>query len=88
MSLLVGRSNNMTLGRKSLYTTLAIFNDENPEKSCVVTVQANKNYGICDMNPRIGEVLSKFQGRQINDELVMSELEGTLYNILNQKKEY
>ena len=87
MSLPVGGSNSMTLGRKSIYTVINVSNTENPEKPHKVTVQANKNYGICDMSPRVGEILSDFQGRQINNELVMSSLEETLYNELNTKKE-
>lgn len=87
MSLLVGGSNSMTLGRKSIYTVINVSNTKNPEKSYKVTVQANKNYGICNMSPRVGEILSDFQGRQINDELVMSSLEDSLYNELNTKKE-
>ena len=77
----------MTLGRKSIYTVINIANTENPKKPHKVTVQANKNYGICDMSPRVGEILSDFQGRQINDELVISSLEDSLYNELNTKKE-
>lgn len=77
----------MTLGRKSIYTVITISNNENPEKPYKITVQANKNYGICNISPRVGEILSDFQGRQINDELVMSLLEETLYNELNTKKE-
>lgn len=77
----------MALGRKSIYTVINVSNTKNPEKPYKVTVQANKNYGICNMSPRVREILSDFQGRQINDELVMSLLEETLYNELNAKKE-
>lgn len=87
MSLPVGGSKRMTLGRKSIYTVLNVTNNENPAKPHKVTVQANKNYGICDMSPRVGEILSDFQGRQINDEDVMSHLENSLYVALNPKKE-
>lgn len=77
----------MTLGHKSIYTVINVTNTDNPKKPHKVTVQANKNYGICDMSPRVGEILSDFQGRQINDELVMSSLEDSFYNELNAKKE-
>lgn len=77
----------MTLGRKSIYTVLYVTNNENPIKPHKVTVQANKNYGICDMNPRVGEILSDFHGQQINSEFVISELEEALYVALNTKKE-
>lgn len=77
----------MTLGRKSIYTVLNVTNTENPEKPHKVTVQANKNYGICDMSPRVGEILSDYQGQQINDGDVMSHLENSLYVALNPKKE-
>lgn len=77
----------MTLGRKSISTVLSITNTENPKKPHEVVVQANKNYGICDMSPRVGEVLSDFQGRQINNGEVISELESVLYVQLNPKKE-
>lgn len=76
----------MTLGRKSISTVLSITNTENPKKPHEVVVQANKNYGICDMSPRVGEVLSDFQGRQINNGDVISELESVLYVQLNPKK--
>ena len=35
---------------------------------------------------RVSEVLSDFWGRQINDLNIMSELESTLYTILNPKQ--
>lgn len=77
----------MTLGRKSISISLSITNTENPKKPHEVVVQANKNYGICDMSPRVGEVLSDFQGRQINNGDVISELEDVLYVQLNPRKE-
>lgn len=82
----------MTLGRKSVSTTLTIANNENPQKPHRVTIQANKNYAICDMYPRVGEILSTFQGRQLCstsglNDVVVSALEDTLYVALNSKKE-
>ena len=68
----------MALGRKSIYTVITISYNENPEKPYKITVQANKNYGICDMKPRIGELLSDFQGRQINDDNVLIRLENAI----------
>lgn len=76
----------MTLGRKSISTVLSITNTENPKKPHEVVVQANKNYGICDMSPRVGEVLSDFQGRQINNGDVISELESVLYVQLKKRR--
>lgn len=82
----------MTKGRKSIFTTVEIRNSENPKKPHIVEVQANKNYGICDMSPRVGEILSDFQGRQLvykeNNKLfindaVVSELEEALETALN-----
>lgn len=80
----------MTLGHKSISTTLIIHNNENPQKPYKVVVQADKNYAICDMSPRIGEVLSIFQGRQLCsteglNEPIISVLEDVLYVELNKK---
>lgn len=98
----------MTIGRKSITTVITVNNNEtaqksktsgqNPKKPHEITVQANKNYAVCDMSPRINEVLSDFQGRQLvykdmtsgqlylNEEVV-SELENALNIVLNPKKE-
>lgn len=98
----------MTIGRKSITTVITVNNNEtaqksktsgqNPKKPHEITVQANKNYAVCDMSPRINEVLSDFQGRQLvykdmtsgqlylNEEVV-SELENVLNIVLNPKKE-
>ena len=84
----------MELGRKSIIVEIAVNNDDN----CKVVVQANKNFTICNMSPRIGEVLSTFQGRQLvykdsisgnilnNTETVL-KLKNALYTALNTKKE-
>lgn len=86
----------MTIGHKSITTVITVPNVENPKKPHEITVQVNKNYGICDMAPRVGEILSDFQGRQLvgNDhgelflnEEVVYELETALDNALNPKKE-
>lgn len=88
----------MELGRKSISHRISIFNSENPKKPHEITVQANKNYAICDMSPRVGEILSDFQGRQLvhtdirsgklylNEE-VIDELETALNVALNPKSE-
>lgn len=98
----------MTLGRKSISTVITVNNNEtaqksstsgqNPKKPLEINVQVNKNYAICDMSPRINEVLSDFQGRQLvykdmtsgqlylNEE-VMSKLENAINIVLNPKKE-
>ena len=97
----------MTIGRKSITTVITVNNNEtaqksstsgqNPKKPHEITVQANKNYAVCDMSPRINEVLSDFQGRQLvykdmtsgqlylNEEVV-SELKNALNVALNLKK--
>lgn len=79
----------MTIGRKSITTTIIVPNAKDVNKPHEIIVQANKNYAICDMSPRINEVLSDFQGRQLvyrditsgrlylNEEIV-SELKNTL----------
>lgn len=98
----------MTIGRKSITTVITVNNNktaqksktsgQNPKKSHEIIVQVNKNYAVCDMSPRINEVLSDFQGRQLvykdmtsgqlylNEEVV-SELENALNVVLNPKKE-
>lgn len=88
----------MKIGRKSITTVITVNNNENPKKPHEITVQANKNYAICDMSPRVNEVLSDFQGQQLvskdlrtgklylNDDVV-DELEAALDRELNPKKE-
>ena len=57
-----------------------------------VIVQANKNYGICDLQFREGiegseqlrsNLLSKIQGRQLNDENVCIHVYNLLEEALN-----
>lgn len=58
------------------------------KKPVEVLVQANKNYGICDLQFPEGQgseqlrsnLLSKIQGRQLNDESVCIHL----YNLLGE----
>ena len=84
----------MKIGRKSITTVITVTNNETVQKPHEITVQANKNYAICDMSPRVNEVLSDFQGRQLvskdlrsgklylNDDVV-NELEVALNRELN-----
>ena len=61
------------------------------KKPVEVLVQANKNYGICDLYFPEGygseqlrsDLLSKVQGRQINDENVCIHLYNLLEEALN-----
>ena len=88
----------MTIGRKSITTVITVNNNENPKKPHEITVQANKNYAVCDISPCINEALSDFQGRQLvyknmtsgqlylNEEVV-SKLKNALNVALNPKKE-
>lgn len=88
----------MKIGRKSITTTITVNNSENSKKPHEITVQVNKNHAICDMAPRVSEVLSSFQGRQLvsinlrtgklylNDDVV-NELEAALDCELNSKKD-
>ena len=85
----------MAIGRKSIIMDIIVF-------PSVVRVQANKNHGICDIilgqkvlqdkkkvfvpERRMGEVLTMFQGRQFDDELVIERLQNTLTEILNSNK--
>lgn len=55
----------MTIGRNSIAIVITVPNLENPKEPHKVTVQANKNFGICDMSPRVGEILTDFQGQQL-----------------------
>lgn len=88
----------MTIGRKSITTVITVNNNENPKKPHEITIQANKNYAVCDISPRINEVLSDFQGRQLVyknmtsgqlylNEKVVSKLENAFNVALNPKKE-
>jgi hypothetical protein len=65
----------MQIGKNSHFIVLKIGNTP-------VKIQANKNYGICDMYPRINDVLSSFQGCQVNDPAVIENLENVLSSIL------
>lgn len=67
------------------------------KKPVEVLVQANKNYGICDLYFLEGygseqlrsNLLSKIQGRQLNDESVCIHLYNLLEEALNHDtKEY
>ena len=61
------------------------------KKPVEVLVQANKNYGICDLQFPEGQgseqlrsnLLSKIQGRQINDENVCIHVYNLLEEALN-----
>lgn len=88
----------MAIGRKSITRDLRI-NVTDPQLPNIIRVQANKNFGICDIvagqivsqpykdergrkrtknqfcpMTRMTELLSTFQGRQINDEVVMESI--------------
>ena len=109
------------IGAKSIVLNLKVKNN----KKCTVSLQAHKNYGLCDvilpgtpvepektyinlqkedrkkekalydakkaeydkeMTRRKGirnAILDKFQGRQLNDEVIVESLKNTLYNLLN-----
>lgn len=78
----------MALGRKSIVRKLEIPNNKDQKKLHVVLIQANKNYGICDVllvtepgkKIRMAETLSTFQGKQFNDLDVVEHL----WNVLNE----
>lgn len=113
------------IGAKSIVLNLKVTNNKNARSSYEVKVQANKNYGLCDVilpgtptepektyiklekeerkkeralyNTKKAEydkemlkrkgirnaILDKFQGRQLNDEVIIMSLKNTLYNLLN-----
>lgn len=113
------------IGAKSIVLNLKVTNNKNGFSPYKVKVQANKNYGLCDvilpgtpiepentyinlqkenrkkekalydakkaeydkeMAKRKGirnAILDKFQGRQLNDEVVIEGLKNSLYNLLN-----
>ena len=113
------------IGAKSIVLNLKITNNKNAYSPYEVKVQANKNYGLCDvvlpgtpvepektyinlqkedrkkekalydvrkavydreMAKRKGirnAILDKFQGRQLNDSVIVDELKSTLCNLLN-----
>lgn len=79
------------LGRKSIVFELTIPGPK------YIKVQANRNYGICDIvtgyynekkrfvvTKRLSDILTHFQGRQINDSYVMLHLK----NVLTDEKEF
>jgi allophanate hydrolase subunit 1 len=70
----------MQIGRKSIITTLKV-------NELTIMIQANKNYGIIDMEPRIDDVLSSFQGRQVNDPTTMDYLENALITALTPEEQ-
>ena len=112
-------------GARSIVLNLNITNNKNVQSSYKVQIQANRNYGLCDVilpgtpvepektyinfqkeerkkekdlyDVRKAEydkemakrkairntLLNKFQGRQLNDEVIVESLKNTLYNLLN-----
>jgi hypothetical protein len=40
----------------------------------IVVIQADKLNRICEMYPRVGNLLEQYRGKQINDELVIDNL--------------
>lgn len=111
------------IGAKSIVLNLKVTNNKNGFSPYKVQVQANKNYGLCDVvlpgtpvepektyinlqkedrkkekalyDARKAEydkakrkgirnaILDKFQGRQLNDEVIVKSLKNALYNLLN-----
>ena len=113
------------IGAKSIVLNLKVTNNKNAQSPYKVQVQANKNYGLCDVvlpgapvepektyinlrkedrkkekalydakkaeydkemakRKAIRNVLfDKFQGRQLNDEVIIESLKNALYNLLN-----
>lgn len=112
------------IGAKSIVLNLKVTNNKNAQSPYKVQVQANKNYGLCDvvlpgtpvkskktyinlqeeedrkkalydakkaeydkeMAKRKGirnAILNKFQGRQLNDKVIVESLKNALYNLLN-----
>lgn len=71
------------LGRKSKTKSFIIPNNQNPSNSYNITVQYNKNGGICDIIPRIGNVFTDFQGKQLNDDITRLKLTNVLHEELN-----
>lgn len=69
----------MTLGHKSKYSSFYVTNEKNRKQPFKITIQANKNGAICDIEPRVGEVLSDFQGQQIEDLEVIESLKDRLF---------
>lgn len=113
------------IGAKSIVLNLKVTNNKNGFSPYKVQVQANRNYGLCDvvlpgtpvepektyinlqkedrkkekalydarkseydkeMTKRKGirnAILDKFQGRQLNNDIVVEQLKNALYNLLN-----
>ena len=77
------------IGYNSIAKLIKVKSSKKPVK---VVVQANKNYGICDLQfpedlegseKLRSDLLSKIQGRQINDECVCIHLYNLLEEALN-----
>jgi hypothetical protein len=49
----------------------------------IVIIQADKLNRICEMYPRVGNLLEQYRGKQINDELVIDNLTEKLEEKLN-----
>lgn len=113
------------IGTNSIVFNFRIKNNKNPQSPYKVQLQANKNYGLCDVilpgNPIQPErtylnlekekrkqakllynekkaeydkemlkrnsirntILNKFQGRQLNDNIVLERIENVLSYLLN-----
>jgi hypothetical protein len=57
----------MQLGKNSIYKEFEVFGQN-------VVIQANRNYSIIDIEPRIPEIFSKYYGRQLFDINVLRNL--------------
>lgn len=77
------------IGAKSIVINFKVRNLNSKEK-CLVKVQANKNYSICDIIIPEGcsisreDFLNNFQGNQINDRDVVENLKDYLFNSLKK----
>lgn len=52
----------------------------------VFEVQLDRNYGICDLQPRVKDVLTHFQGQQFRIESVKENLTTALADALTEAK--
>ena len=71
------------IGANSITKNIVIPNKEDLKNSFEFVIQANKNLGIVDIQPRVPGILDEFQGRQLNDESTVIHLCNVLNEMLN-----
>jgi hypothetical protein len=71
----------MAYSSKSNTVQFIVRDEETNEIIHDVIVQGDKQDRICEMYPRVGNLLEEFRGKQINSEITLDNLYNKLANI-------